>query len=212
MAKESKVKVFVGTRKGGFIFTSDEKRKKWDVSELMFKSWEVMHMQLDPRDGRLHASANHPVYGPTTHYSDDLGKSWTQAKQVPAFTRPSQSGRPIGSVDEASQVGWEAAKLKDVPEKVIRTWHIEPGRNEEAGTYTRAFSLPPCLSPRIAARAGTSWKVSTIIPSADSGTPARAAYACTPSCSTPRIHSACTWRSQRRAVTVPTMAAPRGSR
>jgi hypothetical protein len=132
MAKDQQVRVFVGTHKGAYIFSSDAKRKKWDASDLMFKSWEVMHMKVDPRDGRLHTSANHPVYGPTTHYSDDLGKNWTQAKQVPVFTRGSKSGRPIGSVAEASEVGWEAEKLKDVPEKVIRTWHIEPGRAEEA--------------------------------------------------------------------------------
>ncbi len=131
MTTKSEVKVFVGTHKGGYIFTSDAKRKKWEASDLLFKSWEVMHMKRDPRDGRLHASGSHPVYGPVTHYSDDMGKSWTQAKQVPAFTRPSKSGRPIGSVDEASQVGWEADKLKDVPEKVIKTWHIEPGRADE---------------------------------------------------------------------------------
>ncbi len=126
-----KVMVLVGTHKGAFIFSSDAQRKKWEASDLLFKSWEVMHMKLDPRDGRLHASVTHPVYGPVTHYSDDLGKSWTQAKRVPVLTRPSKSGRPIGSVEEASQVGWEAAKLKDVPEKVIKTWHIEPGRAQE---------------------------------------------------------------------------------
>src|SRR5574341_327182 len=126
-----KVKVFVGTHKGGFIFTSDAQRKKWEASDLLFKSWEAMHMKLDPRDGRLHASVAHPVYGPVMHYSDDFGKSWTQAKQVPAFTRPSKSGRPIGTVAEASRVGWDASKLKDEPEKVIKTWHIEPGRDDE---------------------------------------------------------------------------------
>ena len=131
MPKESKVKVFVGTRKGGYIFTSDAKRKKWDGSDLLFKSWNVMHMKLDPRDQRLHAATAHDVYGPTTHYSDDLGSTWIQAKGSAAFARPSKSGRPIGSVDEASQVGWESEKLKDVPEKVIKTWHIEPGRAEE---------------------------------------------------------------------------------
>jgi hypothetical protein len=133
MAKDPQVQVYVGTHKGGYIFTSNLKRKKWKASDLLFKSWEVMHMKRDPRDGRLHTSASHPVYGPVTHYSDDLGKTWTQARQVPALTRPSKSGRPIGSVDEASSVGWEAEKLKDVPEKVIKTWHIEPGRASEPG-------------------------------------------------------------------------------
>ena len=84
-----KVMVFVGTSKGGFIFDSDSKRKKWRQSDIQFKSWNVMHMQLDSRDNRLHAAVNHVVYGPTTHYSDDLGKTWTQAKQVPAIARAS---------------------------------------------------------------------------------------------------------------------------
>jgi len=99
MAK--KVMVFVGTTKGGFVFTSDPKRKKWEMSDILFKSWNVMHMQLDKRDNRLHAALNHNVYGPVTQYSDDLGKTWTQAKQVPAIPRPSASGRPPSTVEEA---------------------------------------------------------------------------------------------------------------
>jgi len=90
-------------------------------------------MNLDPRDRRLHASVTHPVYGPGTHYSDDFGKTWTQSMQVPKLERPSKSGRPIGSVQEASTVGWDASKLRDEPEKVIKTWHIEPGRESEPG-------------------------------------------------------------------------------
>ncbi len=124
------VKVFVGTTKGGFIFTSDAKRKKWQTDEIQFKSWNVMHMQLDPRDGRLHAATSHFVYGPTTHYSDDLGKTWTQAKQVPLLMRSSKSGRPASTVDEAfrSEGG---QSIKDIPEKMIKVWNIKPGRAEE---------------------------------------------------------------------------------
>jgi hypothetical protein len=96
-----KVKVFVGTSKGGFIFESDENRKDWQTSDIQFKSWNMMHMQLDPRDMRLHAAVSHNVYGPTTHYSDDFGKTWVQAKQVPVLTRASNSGRPAGTVNEA---------------------------------------------------------------------------------------------------------------
>ena len=96
------VMVLVGTEKGGFIFRSDAKRKKWQVDDIQFKSWNVMHIQMDPRDNRLHAATSHFVYGPTTHYSDDLGKTWTQSKQVPLLTRPSKSGRPAGTVDEAT--------------------------------------------------------------------------------------------------------------
>jgi hypothetical protein len=125
-----KVMVFVGTSKGGFIFTSDAKRKDWQRSDIQFKSWNVMHMQLDPRDQRLHAATTHFVYGPTTHYSDDFGKTWTQAKQVPVITRPSKTGRPASTVDEAFRSeGGES--IKEKPEKMIKVWNIKPGRADE---------------------------------------------------------------------------------
>jgi len=123
-------KVFVGTKKGGFIFSSDKARKKWTVDDIQFKSWNVMHMQLDPRDQRLHAATSHFVYGPTTHYSDDFGRTWTQAKQVPTLTRASASGRPAGTVDEMMRVeGGES--LASVPEKMVKVWNIQPGRAGE---------------------------------------------------------------------------------
>lgn len=128
----AKVNVLVGTTKGGFVFSSDAARRKWDRSDLQFKSWNVMHMQLDPRDQRLHAAVNHPIYGPTTHYSDDFGNTWTQAKEVPVLTRPSKSGRPMGSVDEMFRAG-SGERVADKPEQMIKVWNITPGRASEPG-------------------------------------------------------------------------------
>jgi len=125
-----KTMVFVGTSKGGFIFESDEKRRNWQRSDIQFKSWNVMHMQLDPRDNRLHAAVSHNVYGPTTHYSDDFGKTWAQAKQVPALPRPSKSGRPASTVDEAIRTE-SGESIKDIPEKMNKVWNIKPGRENE---------------------------------------------------------------------------------
>ena len=99
-SSNNKVLVLVGTRKGAFIFSSDQDRKTWQISDLMFKSWNVMHMTLDRRDRRLHAAMVHDVYGPSTHYSDDMGATWVQSEQIPAFSRPSRSGRPLGDLDE----------------------------------------------------------------------------------------------------------------
>ncbi|HLF26211.1 MAG TPA: exo-alpha-sialidase [Anaerolineae bacterium] len=127
---KTKVLVFVGTRKGGFIFSSDPRRKEWKVSGPHFKGWNVMHVTLDPRDRRLHAATAHAVYGPTTHYSDDLGKTWTQAKASPAFPQPSESGRPLGTPDEA--LNPDAAQAQS--EKVIKVWNITPGRPDEPDT------------------------------------------------------------------------------
>lgn len=127
MSSQSKVVVMVGTRKGGFIFTSDRDRKKWTSSDPLFKGWNVMHMNMDPRDGRMHAAAGHFVFGATTHYSDDLGQTWTQAKVVPAFTRPSVSGRPAATPEEA----FSGRPIPDTPEEVINVWNITPGRANE---------------------------------------------------------------------------------
>jgi photosystem II stability/assembly factor-like uncharacterized protein len=130
MLMSKKVLVFVGTQKGGFIFESNEKRKRWKINDIQFKSWNVMHIQMDPRDQRLHAATSHFVYGPTTHYSEDFGKTWTQAKQVPVLSRPSKSGRPASTVDEAFRSeGGES--IKDNPEKMIKVWNIKPGRVDE---------------------------------------------------------------------------------
>jgi len=129
----SKVLVIVGTRKGGFIFSSDAKRKRWEVGDIMFKSWNVMHLQMDPRDGRIHAAAQHFVYGATTHYSDDLGRTWTQAAQVPVLTRPSKSGRPAGSPEEMDFDANGKQKAIQAPEKLNKVWNITPGRASEPG-------------------------------------------------------------------------------
>jgi photosystem II stability/assembly factor-like uncharacterized protein len=129
MSSGSKVKVLVGTRKGGFIFTSDKDRKKWAASDILFKGWNLMHMNMDPRDGRLHAAVDHFVFGATTQHSDDLGQTWTQATAVPVISRPSKSGRPSSTVEEAFSGG----PPPDKQEEVIKVWNITPGRADEPG-------------------------------------------------------------------------------
>jgi hypothetical protein len=89
----------------------------------------MMHMMMDARDGRLHAPVSHYVYRPTMQYSDDLGKNWTQAITVPAFSRPSISGRRAGTPEEA----YSGRPVPDTPEQVIKTWNITPGRIAKPG-------------------------------------------------------------------------------
>ena len=82
------VVLLVGIRKGAFIFNSDRDRKEWVVSDLMFKSWNVMHMTLDQRDRRLHAAVVHDVYGPSTHYSDTWARPECSQRRYPPFQDP----------------------------------------------------------------------------------------------------------------------------
>lgn len=127
MSSGTQVKVLVGTRKGGFIFTSDRDRKRWSASDIQFKGWNLMHMVMDPRTQRLHAAVDHFVFGATTHFSDDMGATWKQSPMPPIFTRPSVSGRPGGTPEEA----YSGRPIPDTPEQVIRVWNIEPGRVDE---------------------------------------------------------------------------------
>ncbi len=129
MSTEPKVRVLVGTRKGGFIFTSDQERKAWSVSDIMFKGWNMMHMVMDPRDGRLHAALEHFVFGANTQYSDDMGQTWKQSPTPPRFSRPSASGRPGGTPEEA----FSPSGIPATPEQVLKVWNIEPGRADEPG-------------------------------------------------------------------------------
>ena len=123
----SKVLVLIGTRKGGFILESDSTRETWEMRGPMFKGWNVMHMTFDPRNQRLHAAVVHDVFGPSTHYSDDLGENWIQGKQAPSFQRASKSSRPLGTPDEVKN----PEEVEE--EEVLKVWHIKPAGDIQPG-------------------------------------------------------------------------------
>jgi len=101
------VVVLVGTRKGLFVFGSDEARERWDLAGPLLTGWSVDHAVVDERDGTFHACTNNVVYGPAVHRSSDGGATWERAEQLGL---PSESGLTVE-----------------------RTWHIEPGRQNEPG-------------------------------------------------------------------------------
>ena len=84
----SKVRVLVGTHKGGFILSSDGKREKWEVSGPHFAGWEIYHMKGSPVDpDRIYASQTSGWFGQIIQRSDDGGKTWHQPG-APAGRRP----------------------------------------------------------------------------------------------------------------------------
>ena len=53
----AKVRVLVGTHKGAFVMTSDERRKEWKVEGPHFAGWDVYHLNASPVDpDRLYAA------------------------------------------------------------------------------------------------------------------------------------------------------------
>jgi photosystem II stability/assembly factor-like uncharacterized protein len=104
------VKLLIGTRKGAFIYTSDERRERWELSEPLMPGWSVYHMAADQRADppRLYAAANHWAWGPSVARSDDGGKSWEQ--RSPGLAFPQDMGVSIQNV-----------------------WNVRPGHESQPG-------------------------------------------------------------------------------
>jgi photosystem II stability/assembly factor-like uncharacterized protein len=116
-ATMSGVRVLVGTRKGAFILTSDEKRERWDVTGPHFAGWEVYHLKGSPADpNRIYASQSSGWHGQVMQRSDDGGKTWNtvgnqfQYEGVPG-THQWYDGTPH-------------------PWEFKRVWHLEPSLHD----------------------------------------------------------------------------------
>ena len=102
MPKKSRGTLLVGTRKGAFILTGDPARKKWNLEGPHFLGSLTYHVVLDPRDGRtLLAAVRAGHLGPTVYRSRDGGKTWSEAKQPPAFPKKAD-----GSGESVQHVFW----------------------------------------------------------------------------------------------------------
>ena len=92
--------ILVATRKGAWLFHGDVRRKVWRADGPHFLGHNISHVQLDPRDRRtLLAAAKTGHLGPTIFRSTDLGRTWKEAQQPPAFAKPADGGLPARSVD-----------------------------------------------------------------------------------------------------------------
>ncbi len=97
-AAKRRTVVLVATRKGAWLFHSDAARKTWKADGPHFLGHVISHMVLDPRDGKtLLAAAKTGHLGPTVFRSTDMGKTWKEAAQPPAFTKApeGEKGRSV---------------------------------------------------------------------------------------------------------------------
>ncbi|MCC6728775.1 MAG: exo-alpha-sialidase, partial [Chthonomonadales bacterium] len=109
----SGVRVLVGTRKGAFIFTSDARRKEWDVQGPHFAGWEIYHMKGSPADpNRLYASQTSAWFGQMIQRSDDGGKTWEPVGNEFAY-----EGTP------GTHMWFDGTQR---PWKFTRVWRLEP--------------------------------------------------------------------------------------
>jgi photosystem II stability/assembly factor-like uncharacterized protein len=118
----SKVRILVGTRKGGFILTSDEGRKKWSVEGPLFPGWELFHIKGSPADpDRIYAAQSTGWFGQVIQRSDDGGKSWE-----PVGNEFQYEGDPGTHMDfSGNQHPWEFS----------RVWYMEPSPHDRDLVY-----------------------------------------------------------------------------
>ena len=79
--------LLVGTRKGGFMLSSDTSRREWSLAGPYSASSEVFHFVYDPREGgRTIAAVNQMVWGPEIQITEDLESTWLYGKGQPRFS------------------------------------------------------------------------------------------------------------------------------
>jgi hypothetical protein len=90
--------ILVATRKGAWLLHGDAARKTWRVDGPHFLGHIINHLVLDPRDGRtLLVAAKTGHLGPTVFRSTNLGRTWKEAAQPPAFAKApeGEKGRAV---------------------------------------------------------------------------------------------------------------------
>jgi hypothetical protein len=113
----SGVRVLVGTRKGAFVLTSDEGRKRWRTSGPHFGGWEIYHLKASPADpDRLYASQSTAWFGQLIQRSSDGGKTWAPVGNKFSYDGPTSPHKWYDGTPHP----WEFK----------RVWHIEPSRTD----------------------------------------------------------------------------------
>src|SRR6476619_1760501 len=140
------VRVLVGTKKGGFILTSDGKRQKWKVGAPLFSGWEIYHMKGSIADpNRIYASQTSGWFGQVIQRSDDGGKAWLQPGTPPGESTTTPDGMPKGEsnkfvYDASAETGkpltthqWYDGSQR--PWEFKRVWHLEPSLTDPDTVY-----------------------------------------------------------------------------
>jgi hypothetical protein len=142
----SGVRVLVGTKKGGFVLSSDGKRQKWDVSGPHFAGWEIYHMKGSPVDtNRIFASQTSGWFGQVIARSDDGGKTWLQPGTPPGEPTTTPEGMPKGEsnkfvYDTSAETGKPLTTHQfydgtQHPWEFKRVWHVEPSLHNPDEVY-----------------------------------------------------------------------------
>jgi photosystem II stability/assembly factor-like uncharacterized protein len=113
-AEMTSVRVLVGTHKGAFVLTSDERRERWEVDGPHFAGWDIYHLKGSPADpDRIYASQSSGWFGQVLQRSDDGGKTWA-----------AMGNDFVYEGGEAGTHKWYDGSPH--PWAFARVWHLEP--------------------------------------------------------------------------------------
>jgi photosystem II stability/assembly factor-like uncharacterized protein len=131
------VQLLVGTRKGAWIYSSDDQRQGWRVQGPIFLGAIIHHLVADPREpGVRLMSASTGHLGPTVYRSEDAGATWVEAAQPPAFPKADDpaTGRSVNY-----------------------SFWLEPGHASEPGVWWAGTSPPGLFESRDGGRTWASF-------------------------------------------------------
>jgi photosystem II stability/assembly factor-like uncharacterized protein len=137
---QRRVVILVATRKGAWLYHGDAARRSWRADGPHFLGHTISHMVLDPRDRKtLLAAAKTGHLGPTVFRSTDLGRTWKEAAQPPAFAKvpEGQQGRAVD-----------------------HTFWLTPGRADDPGVWYAGTSPQGLFR---SADGGVTWEPFSII-------------------------------------------------
>jgi photosystem II stability/assembly factor-like uncharacterized protein len=133
--------LLVGTKRGLFIFETDDKRAAWRARGPYLAGREIYHAVFDPRDNSIWAATDHAVWGAHIHRSFDLGENWETLDTAPHY--PDERGLKAiwfiasGHADTPQRIyaGIEPAGLF-VSDDSGATWHTIATLNDHPTNTT----------------------------------------------------------------------------
>jgi hypothetical protein len=118
----AKVRLLVGTHKGAFVLTSDERRRDWKVEGPHFAGWDVYHVKGSPADpDRLYAAQSRGWFGQIVQRSDDGGATWEPVGNEFRYEGATQTHKWYDNTDH--------------PYEFLRAWHLEPSLSDPDTVY-----------------------------------------------------------------------------
>jgi hypothetical protein len=92
----------VATRKGAFIFESED-RRDWKMRGPFCEGWPVYHAIYDATTGEIYAAAASEWHGSAVWRSKDLGETWEHSSEGLAYG--DGDGRKISKVSTLARAG-----------------------------------------------------------------------------------------------------------